>query len=434
MYSLQYGTTAKDGFNIYQVNRDAGKRKPRFKKMLGEEAIAVEGDSIFSPLRGNIFLKTLPGLEVHNENKRGGKKFYRGISDEVLRLSATADQVAVSRHGIFDPWELNIVGASRSILPMVPVDFSPLERKTSSDILLLVKEESLKTVRRLLEKVYVHTDRSHYYAGDTIWLKASLRYSTPSLRDSLSKVLYVDLLDPAGRTISASVLKITEGQALGTVLLDMDLPAGNYYLRAYTNWMRNFDEVFITPLPIISGGQFVEGQMHEGVVQDGPVHAVLTSDKEVYNTGSQVKLKLALTENGASTGGTFSIDMTTITDTDITNPQGQERLVNHLKSDDFFSTEKHPKSTFVITGVTAETGDQYTVKGNLTIKGITNPVEFPATVTVAAGQLTAKAKILIDRTKFDIKFRSGNFFENLGDKAIEDNFELNVEIVAATGA
>jgi hypothetical protein len=334
MYSLQYGTTAKDGFNIYQVNRDAGKRKPRFKKMLGKEAIAVEGDSIFSPLRGNIFLKTLPGLEVHNENKRGGKKFYRGVSDEVLRLSATADQVAVTRHGIFDPWELNIVGARRSILAMVPVDFSPLERKTSSDILLLVKEESLKTVRYLLEKVHVHTDRSHYYPGDTIWMKASLRYSTPALRDSLSKVLYVDLLDPAGRTISASVLKITEGQARGTVLLDMDLPAGNYYLRAYTNWMRNFDEVFITPLPIISGGQFVEGQMHEGVVQDGPVHAVLTSDKEVYTTGSQVKLKLALTENGASTGGTFSISVTDQSAVpELTSATNISQLIRPFKAD-----------------------------------------------------------------------------------------------------
>ena len=77
--------------------------------------------------------------------------------------------------------------------------------------------------------------------------------------------------------------------------------------------------------------------------------------------------------------------------------------------------------------------DQYTIKGNLTIKGITNEVEFPATIQTVGNQLTAKAKILVDRTKFDIKFRSGNFFENLGDKAIEDNFELNVELVASQG-
>ena len=127
------------------------------------------------------------------------------------------------------------------------------------------------------------------------------------------------------------------------------------------------------------------------------------------------------------TGGSFAIDMTSITDVDK-----NERLVGHLKSDDFFSIEKNPKATFVITTITGDK-DQYTVKGNLTIKGITNEVEFPATIQTVGNELIAKAKILVDRTKFDIKFRSGNFFENLGDKAIEDNFELNVELVASQG-
>jgi len=128
------------------------------------------------------------------------------------------------------------------------------------------------------------------------------------------------------------------------------------------------------------------------------------------------------------TGGSFVIDMTTITDVDK-----NERLVGHLKSDDFFSTEKNPKANFVITKITPLEKDQYTVKGNLTIKGITNEIEFAATIQPSGKQVTAKAKILVDRTKFDIKFRSGNFFENLGDKAIEDNFELNVELVAIQG-
>ena len=127
------------------------------------------------------------------------------------------------------------------------------------------------------------------------------------------------------------------------------------------------------------------------------------------------------------TGGSFSIDMTSITDIDK-----NERLVSHLKSDDFFSTEKNPKANFVITQIIGNK-DQYTVKGNLSIKGITNEVEFPATIQIGPKEITAKAKILVDRTKFDIKYRSGNFFENLGDKVIEDNFELNVELVAILG-
>jgi polyisoprenoid-binding protein YceI len=133
------------------------------------------------------------------------------------------------------------------------------------------------------------------------------------------------------------------------------------------------------------------------------------------------------------TGGSFAIDMTSIKVLDVTNPSANEKLTGHLKSDDFFSSEKNPKANFVITAITPAEKDQYTVKGNLTIKGITNEITFPATIQFVSGQLQAKAKIVIDRTKFDIKYRSGNFFENLGDKAIADEFELNVELVASQG-
>jgi polyisoprenoid-binding protein YceI len=126
------------------------------------------------------------------------------------------------------------------------------------------------------------------------------------------------------------------------------------------------------------------------------------------------------------TSGNFVIDMSALKD-----DGASQRLEDHLKSDDFFSTAKFPKATFVTSSIESKGGDQYTVKGNLTIKGITNPIEFPATIQISKDQVTAKAKIVVDRTKFDIKFRSGNFFENLGDKAIEDNFELNVDLVGS---
>jgi len=128
------------------------------------------------------------------------------------------------------------------------------------------------------------------------------------------------------------------------------------------------------------------------------------------------------------TGGSFTIDMASLKD-----EGANARLETHLKSDDFFSTEKFPAATFVTSKIESKGGDQFLVKGNLTIKGITNEIEFPATIQISNGQVSAKAKIVIDRTKYDIKFRSGNFFENLGDKAIEDNFELNVDLVGAPG-
>lgn len=135
-------------------------------------------------------------------------------------------------------------------------------------------------------------------------------------------------------------------------------------------------------------------------------------------------------ENNVLKGGSFDIDLNSITDADVTDKASNEKLVSTLKSDNFFYTEKFPKASFVIASATKTTGNQYDVKGKLTIKGITNDVSFPATVVVAGKKLSATAKITIDRTKYDIKFRSKSFFENLGDKVIYDNFDIDVNLNA----
>jgi polyisoprenoid-binding protein YceI len=77
-------------------------------------------------------------------------------------------------------------------------------------------------------------------------------------------------------------------------------------------------------------------------------------------------------------GGTFTIDMTSITNQDIEDETYKQKLLGHLKSDDFFSTDKHPRATLLITKLTPTGQNTYQVKGNLTIKGITKTIEFPA--------------------------------------------------------
>lgn len=140
-----------------------------------------------------------------------------------------------------------------------------------------------------------------------------------------------------------------------------------------------------------------------------------------------------VTANNKLKSGTFEIDLTSLTVTDLTDKDYNAKLVGHLKADDFFSVEKFPKAKFVTTSVVPKGGENYEISGKLTIKGITNEVKFPATVKVEKNKTTAQAKILVDRTKYDIKFRSKNFFENLGDKAIDNDFELAVNLVAQTG-
>jgi len=135
-------------------------------------------------------------------------------------------------------------------------------------------------------------------------------------------------------------------------------------------------------------------------------------------------------EKNTIKSGSFDIDLTTITNTDITDAGTNAKLIGHLKADDFFSVAKYPKATFVITSVTLKSGDLYTIAGNLTIKGITNPLTFPATIKTDASKVTATATILVDRTKYDIKFRSASFFSDLGDKAIDNDFALDINLIA----
>lgn len=123
------------------------------------------------------------------------------------------------------------------------------------------------------------------------------------------------------------------------------------------------------------------------------------------------------------TGGTFVIDMTSISNTDMQGG-GKAKIEGHLKSDDFFGVEKHPTATLDITTAEKQTGNTYAVTGNLSIKGITNPIAFNMSVE----NNTATALVKVDRTKYNIKYGSASFFDGLKDKAIYDDFDLNVTL------
>jgi len=124
------------------------------------------------------------------------------------------------------------------------------------------------------------------------------------------------------------------------------------------------------------------------------------------------------------------IDIRSITDADLTDKDSNDKLVNTLKGGTFFNSDKYPDAAFVSTAVVHAHGSQYTLVGKLTIKGITNELNFPATIIINKNKLIANAKISIDRTKFGIKIRSKSFFENLGDKVIFNNFDLEVVLFA----
>jgi polyisoprenoid-binding protein YceI len=134
--------------------------------------------------------------------------------------------------------------------------------------------------------------------------------------------------------------------------------------------------------------------------------------------------EIVLTD-GKLTGGKFTIDTTSIKILDVTDPATNAQFFGHLASDDFFSIEKYPEATLEIISVSGNH-----VEGSLTIKGITHPTGFDVVVNANGDQLTATGKLVIDRTKYEMKFRSGNFFKDLGDTLIYNDFELTVVVTA----
>ena len=132
-------------------------------------------------------------------------------------------------------------------------------------------------------------------------------------------------------------------------------------------------------------------------------------------------------ENSRLTGGTVEVDMNTIEDENHGRDNG---LIDHLKDPDFFDVKKFPFSSIAITRVASINAEDKEITGNLTIKGITHPVSFPAKIEVKDGVVKATGKLVIDRTKWGVRYGSGKFFDNLKDKTISDDIEFNIKIVA----
>ncbi len=129
-------------------------------------------------------------------------------------------------------------------------------------------------------------------------------------------------------------------------------------------------------------------------------------------------------KNDQIVAGNFVVDMTTITNADLTDEGYNQKLVGHLKSDDFFGVAKYPTAKFVVSKSSNFSNGKATLTGDITIKGKTERISFE--IVRSGNRYTAK--IDLDRSKFDVRYGSNSFFDNLGDKAIKDIFTLNIKL------
>ncbi|MDX9730174.1 MAG: YceI family protein [Bdellovibrionales bacterium] len=141
--------------------------------------------------------------------------------------------------------------------------------------------------------------------------------------------------------------------------------------------------------------------------------------------------QVEVSKKGEVTAGTVVGDLKQIVALDLQGTEHHAKFVGHMQSADFFNVEKagHDVATFKLTSVTKK-GAQHIAKGDLTFNGKTNPIEFPLTFKVDKGVATGEGSLKVDRTKWDLKYGSGNFFKLAADKVINDEFELGFKLTA----
>jgi len=191
----------------------------------------------------------------------------------------------------------------------------------------------------------------------------------------------------------------------------------------------------ILPLAVVFGLAFNNpAKAPESVAVDTQASFVQwTGYKVTGKHFGKVRLKSGnlVYNNGNLTGGAFVLDMKSISVEDMTGG-GADKLRGHLMSDDFFGVEKYPSAKFEITKVISRgTPGAYKIIGNLTIKSTTKEIRFNADMKQENGKTVGVAKITLDRSEYDIRYGSGSFFENLGDKTIYDEFDLDINLVVS---
>jgi len=159
-----------------------------------------------------------------------------------------------------------------------------------------------------------------------------------------------------------------------------------------------------------------------------------TGKKVTGQHNGHLKLKSGQVEVDGKTikSGLFEIDMDSIVVEDLKDAGYNKKLSDHLRSDDFFAVAKFPTSTLKINSLKPlkAKGATHEVAGDLTIRGITHPITFPVAIEFKDGKATAKGSVSVDRTKYNVRYGSGKFFKGLGDKMIDDNF--NIEFLVQT--
>ncbi len=290
--SLISGRTSQEGFRIFleRGGNRASRKSSSFYAGLGPVVKEIDGSSLLtpSPFPGEFFYSVVGNTEVHYTKEYPKRQYYSDINYQVSWIETSQENIRVNSYGL--PLEKSGISFSGEmsqdrISELLPVDYDPTTGGT--------RQPPKPFIAPVAEAVHLQTDKQFYYPGETIWIKAYMRYSERTLVDTMSRVLYVDLYDKSNDRITTRMLKIDSGAAAGHLTLPKTMPKGGYLLRAYTTWMRNFGDtqIFQKLVPVLSTKEWPVLASQQ-TARDSLLSIVLS--KSSYKSGDTAHLTLCI--------------------------------------------------------------------------------------------------------------------------------------------
>lgn len=307
--ALIEGKMSAEEFSVYRYQAGVTKAKGRiFYDRIGIDLFPLDSVKI-QPIageEGRWAIEFQERVEVHHKGTAVKDAEYRDIPYAVSRIDPC--RVNVNSNGThFGEAEFPVTGNMdrRGIVRALPFDFDV------KDLVTVEKKKSSIRADMVEENIYVSFDKPYYYKGEMIWMKAFVNYRFPQLRDSMSKTLYIDLINNAGTIVRSQLLRIDSGFAKGNFVVSDTLTPGLYHLRAHTNLNRNFEpqKVFVKPIPILGITQRVKNE--EAEYKSENISLLIKPMKSIYEPREKIELQVIVSDQkGAPVASNLSISVT----------------------------------------------------------------------------------------------------------------------------
>lgn len=292
------GNYEREGFYLYGDkaggSASSNMRSDVFANELGKSVVVYKADPLVAPTTptGQYFINLKGRIEIHYQKGFAQANTYKDAPYPISWLEVAGGKVKVRENGmVMNPQDLIFSGDMdrKRVSNLLPLDYNAEKAIQLQDL--------AKTAKNYQEKVYLHTDKPYYYAGDQVFFKGFFAYGNPYLRDELSRVLHLEVISADRDMIIEKKFQIRDGIVVGDFYLPDSLDEAKYFIRAYTNWMRNYgpSQYFLQPISILDPYKRVAPE--ETVTAWNNQGAVIKADKTQFGPREKVTVTLQVSDS-----------------------------------------------------------------------------------------------------------------------------------------